>query len=109
MFIQFCLVVQSQHKMENTIQLSIPEDVLNRIEEKIISTLERVLSERASQIQSKPRKLTRVETANKLRVSLPTLASYERQGLIRAQRLGGRRVLFDEGEVEGFLQRSSRA
>lgn len=42
--------------------------------------------------------LTRDETAALLRVTLPTLRSWENSGLITAKRLGGR-VLFSKSEI----------
>jgi excisionase family DNA binding protein len=85
----------------------LPEEMLVRIEERLAARLERLLDERVNAIMAKPRNLTRDEVAAKLRVSLPTLHKYEKNGLIKGQRIG-RRVVFSEGEIDAYLQRSSR-
>lgn len=90
-----------------TIQIDLPEQVLRKIEKCIIDTLERVLSERVESILAEPKNLTRSEAAKRLRVSLPTLLTYEKQGLIKAQRIG-RRVIFRQADIDAYLQGSIR-
>jgi hypothetical protein len=52
----------------------------------------------------KPNYLTRIETAGKFNITLPTLNSYTRKGLIPAYRFGAR-VLYKESEIETALNR----
>lgn len=52
----------------------------------------------------KPNYLTRIETARKFNITLPTLNSYTRKGLIPAYRFGAR-VLYKESEIETALNR----
>ncbi len=49
------------------------------------------------------RLLTRAEAAKMLRISLPTLADWTRQGMIPAQRIG-RRVLYAISDIENTLE-----
>ena len=49
------------------------------------------------------RLLTRTEAAKMLRISLPTLADWTRQGMIPAQRIG-RRVLYAISDIENTLE-----
>ena len=49
-----------------------------------------------------PEFLTRKETAAKLRITLPTLHNWTREGLIKSYKLGGR-VLYNTTEVYGSL------
>jgi len=95
--------------MKNEVKfiVDLPEEVLQKIEQTIVETLDRVLSQRVESILVKPKNLTRSEAAKKLRVSLPTLSAYERQGLIKAQRIG-RRVTFREADIDAYLQGSIR-
>ena len=50
-----------------------------------------------------PLYLTRDEAAKMLRISLPTLADWTRQGMIPAQRIG-RRVLYAISDIENTLE-----
>ena len=47
--------------------------------------------------------LTRKETAAKLRISLPTLSDWTRQGLIKSKRIGSR-ILYDISDVESAIK-----
>ena len=49
------------------------------------------------------RLLTRTEAAQMLRISLPTLAAWTRQGMIPAQRIG-RRDLYAISDIENTLE-----
>ncbi len=95
--------------MKNEVKfiVDLPEEVLQKIEQRIVETLDRVLSQRVESILAKPKNLTRSEAAKKLRVSLPTLAAYEKQGLLKAQRIG-RRVTFSERDLDAYLEGSIR-
>lgn len=88
--------------MDNTIKLSLPDDVFNRIEQTITITLERCLRQHVANVQAQPMRLTRNEAAKELHVTLPTLRSYEVQGKLKPKR-AGRRVLYDQKDIEAFL------
>lgn len=88
--------------MQNTIQIQLPEDVFTRLESTITSTVERALRDHVAKVQAQPNRLTRVEAAKALRVTLPTLRTYELLGRLKPKR-AGRRVLYDEKEIEAFL------
>jgi excisionase family DNA binding protein len=91
---------------ELRVNVDLPEEVLLKIERRISDTLDRVLASRTSDILRKPKKLTRKETAQKLKISLPTLSKHERTGLLKSERIG-RRVLFSEDDIEAYLKGSS--
>lgn len=87
----------------NKIIIEIPQEVYNRLEVFITETIRKAIEKHAAEIQSKPRKLTRAEAAKKLRVSLPTIDSYVKNGLLNPERIG-RRILFSEDNIEQFLK-----
>lgn len=88
------------------IAVSLPPEVYTEIKNCITSTLVDVLNQHTQSILIRPRLLTRKEAAEKLRVSLPTLQSYQLKGLLKPQRMG-RKVLFDESEVDSILKKSN--
>lgn len=88
--------------MENTIKISLPDDVYNRIKEVINSTIETCLTERMNKINAAPVLRSREETKSLLKVTLPTLRNYEIQGTLIPKR-AGRRVLYDQRDIDAFL------
>lgn len=84
------------------VEWEIPAHAKTELEELIRSTIKSTLSEHTKEILVRPVKLTRRETADRLKISLPTLLSWESRGYIKAQRMG-RRVLFPEDEIERCL------
>lgn len=54
-------------------------------------------------VQDEMKYYSRKETADLLQISLPTLQSYQRTGLIKGHRIGSR-VLFSRGDIEQALQ-----
>ncbi len=52
----------------------------------------------ANEKEEPERYSTRVETAKRLRITLPTLNKYDKYGLIKSVRIGGR-VLYPESEI----------
>lgn len=55
-----------------------------------------------NQTGENPEFLTRIETAKKLRITLPTLHSWTCQGLLKCYKLGGR-VLYNTEDVYNSL------
>lgn len=97
-----------QHNMDTLkVEIKIPETVYQELREVIQSTVRATLDQHTKSILVRPRKITRKETAAKLRVSLPTLLSYEEKGYITGERIG-RRVLFSEDAIDRFLSGPSR-
>lgn len=86
-----------------------------QLEEAIRKNMVAVLDEREKkqQQQEKPKPLsekryyTAKETATRLRVSLPTLWRYEKEGIITAKRFG-RRVLYDRAIVDNIQSTRGR-
>lgn len=90
--------------MENTLVSLIP---LHELEERFAYIVEEKLKSYfsdASASQTKPEKefLTRKEVSEKLRISLPTLNSLTKEGIVTGYRIGGR-VLYKWDEVESVL------
>ncbi len=83
--------------IQNVTLQELQEMISNTLEEKFkalnISTRERVEEDL----------LTRKETAKLLRISLPTLADWTRQGILKSINLG-RRVLYARSEVQRVLE-----
>jgi excisionase family DNA binding protein len=75
-------------------------------QEGLRSLIGEVVTERLESFKPKPVTnellITRLETARKLRVSLPTLNELTKKGAIKAYRIGGR-VLYKSNEVEASL------
>lgn len=91
--------------MQNTINIQLPDDVFVRLENTITSCVERALIEHVAKVQAKPVRLTRVEAARELRVTLPTLRQYELTGRLKPERIG-RRVLYNRSDIETLLSSS---
>ena len=81
--------------MENSILLSTmnPESLRQLIQESIRAELETL-----TPAKEEIRYLTRSQVCELLHISLPTLAEYQKNGLIAGRRLG-RRVLYDQTEI----------
>lgn len=88
--------------MENTIKISLPDDVYNQLADTITRTVEKCLNERMSKINAAPVLRSRDETKAILQVTLPTLRNYEIQGKLMPKR-SGRRVLYDQRDIDAFL------
>jgi excisionase family DNA binding protein len=88
--------------------VDLPQEVLDRIRTVVSDTIQRELTKHIKAIHAKPLLLTRLEAAQKLRVSLPTLKSYEDKGYLSGQRIG-RRVLFQEDQIESYLASSNHS
>lgn len=81
--------------------------------EKLIVLTETELAEKIDYILSvflekfstkeEPTKLTRSEVCERLHITLPTLHSYIKRGLITAKKIGGR-TLFDASDIENAVQ-----
>lgn len=81
---------------------------LEELQEIISTTVENVFKSLKPAKASKDVKmLTRKETADVLRISLPTLADWTRQGIINAKRLGGR-VLYSESDIRQLLGKGGK-
>lgn len=82
--------------IQNVTLQELQEMISNTLEEKFkafTSTRERI----------EENLLTRKETAKLLRISLPTLADWTRQGILKSINLG-RRVLYARSEVQRVLE-----
>lgn len=86
------------------IQFQIPQSEYDKMRVFIQDTIALEMKKHYEAITAPPKKLTRKETAVMLRISLPTLGTYDEQGLIKSERIG-RRVLYDLAEVQRFLKR----
>lgn len=91
--------------MESTLYTAIP---LHEIEAKFARIVEDkirgLIQENNSQKEnSKEKYASRKEVSERLRISLPTLNSYIKQGKIKSYRIG-RRILFKWDEVENVLE-----
>ena len=76
------------------------------VERMINKAVDERISAFLQEIQEKPTNLlTRKEAADRLGVSLPTLAQYSKYGFIKSQRIGGR-VYYAEAEVDSYGRRS---
>jgi hypothetical protein len=89
------------------IELTIPEEFYNRLEDLIDRRVEAALQKNLAMINAKPVKLTRLEVCERLRITTPTLNKMEKDGRLIPER-AGRRVLYDQRSIESFLQSSSR-
>ena len=76
---------------------------LSDIEAVVRKVLDDILDDLKLQKSDSIRLLTRTEAAKMLRISLPTLADWTRQGMIPAQRIG-RRVLYAISDIENTLE-----
>ena len=75
---------------------------LDDLERMIDKAVERRINEFYGRIQkTSPVLLKRKEAAKRLGVSLPTIDSYAKAGLLHAMHVGGR-VFFDEKEIQAF-------
>lgn len=71
----------------------------------LINTLMQVIEPLKSAEESSPIELlTRKETAKLLRISLPTLAGWTKQGIIHAIPMG-RRVFYSASEIQNILEK----
>ena len=94
--------------MENTITISVPYKSAAEYEARqkklIKDSLKDILDEIVNKPTKKQRLLSRKEVADLLHISLPTLHSLTKSGVIKASRIN-RRVLYDETEVLNALER----
>ena len=85
--------------------LLIQNVTLQELQEMISNTLEEKFKALNSSTRERIEEdlLTRKETAKLLRISLPTLADWTRQGILKSINLG-RRVLYSRSEVQRVLE-----
>lgn len=85
--------------------LLIQNVTLQELQEMISNTLEEKFKALNSSTRERIEEdlLTRKETAKLLRISLPTLADWTRQGILKSINLG-RRVLYARSEVQRVLE-----
>jgi excisionase family DNA binding protein len=86
--------------MKSTIIESMSVEELKKI---IAETVGEVVSRISHPVQEETQYLTRVETTKLLRITLPTLNEYTKEGTIRGYRIGGR-VLYKKDEIEASLK-----
>lgn len=84
------------------IELEIPEHLIVNLENRLAQKLNQILEERVKMIHARSVKLTRAEASKRLRISLPTIDKHVKEGLLKAER-AGRIILFDEAEVNRFI------
>lgn len=84
------------------IEIELPPAVIDHLKKVITDTINEALNARMSSIQKQSVKHTRAEVCKILKVSLPTLDSYLKQGLLQKQTIG-RRVLIPHDSIEKFL------
>lgn len=90
--------------MTNTILTTIP---IEEFQAMIAETVQEQLSRVRPTPPKDKRYFTRKETANKLRISLPTLNERTKSGQIEGQRIGAR-VLYSEDAIERALQTTKK-
>jgi len=78
-------------------------DIKAMISELLDEKLDNLKESQPSKSKEPVKYLTRKETAAKLRISLPTLADWTRQGLIKSKRIGSR-ILYDISDVESAIK-----
>lgn len=77
------------------------EPLINEITEKVAEKVAaRVID---TTVNKEPKFYNRVETAELLRITLPTLARITKEGLIIAKRIGGR-VLYDANAIDDAVR-----
>ena len=84
-------------QMQMAVLMPILNPLINIIVERVS---ERVLSDTK---QKEPRYYTRSETAQLLRVTLPTLARFTKDGLITAKKVGNR-ILYDAEAIDAAVK-----
>lgn len=92
-------------RMENKIIIELPEDVYSRLEHCINSTVEKALNKHIDKLHATSPKLSRVEAATMLRVSLMTLRRMEKRGELIPHR-AGKRIFYVKDEIDKFLSSS---
>jgi len=83
--------------------LELPEPFIKQLEDRLAARLEAVLDNHVAKINAEPELLGREEASRILKVSLPTLNKFEKDGLLIPQR-AGKRVLYDRGALQSFLK-----
>jgi excisionase family DNA binding protein len=76
-----------------------PSDFFSRIEEIIDSRLKHLPKDSGPS----PGYLTRAETASLLKITLPTLSDWTKQGMLKSYKIGTR-VLYKQVEVEASIE-----
>ncbi len=89
--------------MENAILLSgiSVDDFMHKVRQTVVETIH-AEKEAAPPKQSNPNYLTRLEVAERLNISLPTLNEYTKRGIVPAYRIGAR-VLYKESDINNSL------
>ena len=76
------------------------EDFLSRVKEIVETSLSN--SEKGKPPDNTPKYLSRKEVTSLLKISLPTLHSWSKHGILKPHKLGNR-VLFKQEEIESAL------
>ena len=76
------------------------EDILRLIKQAFSESLNDILKHQQEESQGL---MSRKEAAGYLRITLPTLASYTKSGIIKGRRIG-RRVLFIKSDLDSALK-----
>lgn len=94
--------------MENTVLTAISfEELQNKFAEIVEDKIKNLLTTNFKQEEDSSKQYaTREEVSKRLRISLPTLNTLTKDGIIKSYRIG-RRVLYKWEEVEGILQEIS--
>lgn len=90
--------------MENSINIKIelPKEIFTKLESVIVETVTKTIRQQANIITAEPKMYTRKETAEALRITLPTLRQYELQGRLIPKR-AGKRVLYSKQSIDQFI------
>lgn len=92
--------------MEQHLVLSIPLDELEKLQKKWIKeVLQEYIIEIKNQSEQIDKMFTRKETAEFLKVSLPTLHIWSKTGKLKFYRIGNR-VLYKKNEIMNALKQS---
>jgi len=86
--------------MKSTIIEGLSVDEFKNIITDAVGTM---LKQHISRHEEQTRYLTREETKDLLRISMPTLNDYTKKGILKGYRLGGR-VLYNEQEIVASLR-----
>ena len=92
--------------MEKVIFISVPEQELRLLFGDVMD--EKLKSFIQHDKTKSPSFVTRKETARLLRISLPTLHEYTKNGILVGYRIGGR-ILYKLSEIEDVLEENSTA
>lgn len=86
------------------LEIDLPPALYEKLGAFILQKIDEGFTERAKALQRERVKLTRIEAAKRLRVSLPTLDKLKNDGVLKFQ-TAGKRILFCEDVIEEYLNR----